>query len=110
MSEIKKIARDTLGSISKVTPRRVKKGMKYVVSRLAGTEDIHSFISQYYGDIERYNKLLERKSNVTEYHVDKVIRSVGVELADTKLRLQELEKRIQELEGTIGGDRHDRKK
>ncbi|QQR50964.1 hypothetical protein IPF89_04285 [Candidatus Saccharibacteria bacterium] len=84
--------------------------MKYVVARLAGTDDIHSFISQYYGDIERYNKLLERKSNVTEYHVDKVIRSVGVALADNKLRLQELEKRIQELEATIGGNAHDRSK
>jgi hypothetical protein len=95
---MKKFIKKAIRVISKLLPRSVKKFIRNIFAELAGTREIRDFFRQFYGDYALYEKLLKDKSDVTEYHVDKVIRSVGKQLTELRQENEALKKRISTLE------------
>jgi hypothetical protein len=95
---IKRVARGLWG----LFPRSLKNAIRNVFSQLAGTREIRDSFRHIYGDYTVYEELLKGKSDVTEYHVDKMIRSVGKELVELKRENQDLKKRVAALENTKG--------
>lgn len=95
---MKKFIKKMIRAISRLMPRWVKNFIRNVFAELAGTREIRDFFRQSYGDFALYEKILKDKSNVTEYHVDKIIRSVGKQLAELQQENEALKKRISALE------------
>lgn len=91
MSKVKKAAKSVVKNTKKVLPPSIKTFVKTTVSDLAGTSEMHQFMQKYIGDFERYNKLLEEKSDITEYRIDKIIREQQEQIEALNRRLEELE-------------------
>lgn len=91
---IKKMGR----GVWKAMPRSLRNVIRNIFSELSGTREMRDFFRQYYGDFKVYEDLLKNKSDVTEYHVDKLIRSVGEELTSLRAQQEALAKRLSELE------------
>lgn len=99
--KLKKILRATF----RFLPRGIKNAIRNVFSELAGTREIRDSFRHIYGDYTLYEKLLHGKSDVTEYHVDKIIRSVGKQLVEVKRQNEELKLRVAKLEQKSLGDK-----
>jgi len=95
---VKRIVKGTVRKGAKALPRSVRSGIRDLFAELSGTREIRDSFRQYYGDFEIYNQLLKDKSDVTEYHVDKIIREVGEQLARLEQENQALKQRIAALE------------
>lgn len=64
----------------RAVPFRVKVILSNVLSTLSGTREMRDFFNQTQGDMERYRTLLQDKSDLEEYRVDKIIRTIGAEV------------------------------
>lgn len=102
MPNLKRAVKRMLESVSKRTPRNVKNHIVDIFSALSGTRQLREYYNKNQGEIERYGRLLDEKSDVTEYRVDKIIRTVGQELIDQKVAIDELMRRITNIEEKIG--------
>ena len=91
---IKKIIR----TFAKILPRSIKVFVRNVFAELAGTREVRDLFRQIYGDYAVYEKFLKDKSDVTEYHVDKIFRSVGQQMIDLQSENKKLAQRISVLE------------
>lgn len=87
-----------LRAFVRALPRSLKSFIRNSVAELAGTRELRDTLRQYYGDFEIYNQLLKNKSDTTEYHVDKIIRTIGEELVELRLENQQLRERVVKLE------------
>ena len=103
MSNFESRTKQALRAIAKVMPKRIRNLIRNFFAELSGTREMRDFFRQYYGDFEVYNKLLKDKSDITEYHVDKVIRTIGDELVSLKLNNENLTKRVALLENATKG-------
>ena len=101
MKRAKKIIKGTARATAKTLPKGVRSGIRNLFAELSGTREIRDSFRQYYGDFEIYNKLLKDKSDVTEYHVDKIIRSVGEEMVELREQNDILRARVEGLEAEI---------
>lgn len=95
---MKKVLKRVAKTSWKVLPRGIKSGIRNGFSELAGTREIRDSFRHIYGDYTVYEQLLKGKSDVTEYHVDKIIRSVGKQLTTLQQENKELSERIKKLE------------
>lgn len=98
---MKKFAKKTLRLIARVLPRSLKNFIRNGVAELAGTREMRDTFRRMYGDYTLYEEFLKGKSDVTEYHVDKIIRSLGKQLTDLQSENAKLNRRIQILEDAI---------
>lgn len=99
MGTAKETTKRVAKGVKKVIPRRAKIIVRNTLSELSGTREMRDFFNQYYGDYKLYEELLKDKSDVTEYHVDKIIRTVGKQLAELQIENEALKKRVSALEG-----------
>lgn len=95
---MKRFIKKVIRGVSRLLPRSVKNFIRNIFAELAGTREIRDFYRRIYGDYTVYEKLLKDKSDVTEYHVDKVIRSVGKQLTELRQENEALKRRISALE------------
>lgn len=80
----------------RVIPVRFRNYLKQELKRAVGTQEINEFLRRYDGDIQIYNELLKSKSEVTEYHVDKIIKTIGDKIVKLEDRVETLERFIKE--------------
>lgn len=100
MAIMKKFIKKTIRLFSRVLPRSLKNFIRNGFAELAGTREMRDTFRRMYGDYTLYEEFLKGKSDVTEYHVDKVIRSVGKQLTELQRENRDLKKRIASLENT----------
>lgn len=97
MSKVKNIGKRVVKKTKKVLPPGLKGYIKRGVSDLAGTTEMHKFMQKYIGDFERYNKLLQEKSDITEYRIDKIIRSQQQQISLLTEEITEIREEIKRL-------------
>lgn len=100
MGKLKRSVKGGLKVVSRLTPPIVKRVTRNTFAELSGTREMRDFFRQSYGDYKVYEELLKNKSDVTEYHVDKIIRSVGEQLATLQAENAKLAERVHILEQT----------
>lgn len=82
-------------------PYRLKLIMSNVLSTLSGTREMRDFFNANQGDVERYQKLVQEKSDLEEYRVDKIIRTLGMELDALKDSNKQLRHELQEVKAAL---------
>lgn len=95
---MKKALKKFIKALWKILPRGIRNAIRNGFSELAGTREIRDSFRHIYGDYAVYEQMLKGKSDVTEYHVDKIIRSVGKQLTDLQNENRDLKKRVIRLE------------
>ena len=98
MGKLKRSMKRGVRGVSRLVPRSSKNIIRNIFAELSGTREMRDFFRQYYGDYKVYEELLKNKSDVTEYHVDKMIRSVGKQLTDLQAENIRLSERVRMLE------------